>query len=36
MIMSWSIVTETNNIIHGMMSEALSIYDTALYFQKQI
>ena len=35
MIRSWSIVTEANDIIHGMMSEALSIYDKALYFQRQ-
>ena len=35
MIRSWSIVTEANDTIHGMMSEALSIYDKALYFQRQ-
>ena len=35
MIKSWSIVTEANDTIHGMMSEALSIYDKALYFQRQ-
>ena len=35
MIRSWNIVTEATDIIHGMMSEALSIYDKALYFQRQ-
>ena len=35
MIRSWSIVTEATDVIHGMMSEALSIYDKALYFQRQ-
>ena len=35
MLKSWSIVTEANDTIHGMMSEALSIYDKALYFQRQ-
>ena len=35
MIKSWSIVSEATDIIHRMMSEALSIYDKALYFQRQ-
>jgi len=35
MIKSWSIISKENDIILGLMSDSLSIYDQALYYQRQ-